>query len=81
MALSSAVELLRSVNRLIGEKRYGWRVVAKEEKGLEAARQRTPFPRLGRPEDVANAVLFLASDECGFISGINLMVDGGWSAS
>ena len=55
--------------------------VSKDKKGLEAARQRTPYPRLGRSEDVANAALFLASDECGFISGVNLMVDGGWSAS
>ena len=55
--------------------------VSKDKKGLEDARQRTPYPRLGRSEDVANAALFLASDECGFISGVNLMVDGGWSAS
>ena len=55
--------------------------VAQEPKGVEAARARTPYPRLGRPEDVANAVLFLASEECTFVSGINLMVDGGWSAN
>ena len=55
--------------------------VSQDLKGVEAARARTPYPRLGRPEDVANAVLFLASDECTFVSGINLMVDGGWSAS
>ena len=54
---------------------------SKDKKGLEDARQRTPYPRLGRSEDVANAALFLASDECSFISGVNLMVDGGWSAS
>jgi NAD(P)-dependent dehydrogenase (short-subunit alcohol dehydrogenase family) len=41
---------------------------------------RTPFPRLGRPDDVAGAVLFLASDDCNFISGHNLLVDGGWMA-
>lgn len=55
--------------------------VAADEAGLALARQRTPYPRLGRPQDVANAALFLASEEAGFISGINLMVDGGWSAS
>ena len=55
--------------------------VAQDETGLEAARKRTPYPRLGCSEDVANAALFLASDECSFISGVNLMVDGGWSAS
>jgi len=42
---------------------------------------RTPWPRLGRPGDVANAVLFLASDEASYITGENLMVDGGWMAS
>ncbi len=41
---------------------------------------RTPFPRLGRPEDVAGAALFLASDDCTFVSGHVLMVDGGWTA-
>ena len=55
--------------------------VSTDEEGLQAARQRTPYPRLGRSQDVANAALFLASDEAGFISGVNLMVDGGWSAS
>jgi NAD(P)-dependent dehydrogenase (short-subunit alcohol dehydrogenase family) len=43
--------------------------------------ERTPYPRLGRPDDVASAALFLASDEARYISGENLMVDGGWSAS
>ena len=55
--------------------------MARDAKSLEYATGRTPFPRLGRPEDVANAALFLASDECTFISGENLMVDGGWMAS
>jgi NAD(P)-dependent dehydrogenase (short-subunit alcohol dehydrogenase family) len=41
---------------------------------------RTPFPRLGRPEDVAGSVLFLASDDCTFVSGHILAVDGGWTA-
>lgn len=41
---------------------------------------RTPWPRLGRPEDVAGAALFLASDDATFVTGENLMVDGGWMA-
>ena len=41
---------------------------------------RTPWPRLGRPEDVAGAALFLASDDAMFVTGENLMVDGGWMA-
>jgi glucose 1-dehydrogenase len=41
---------------------------------------RTPFSRLGRPEDVAGAVAFLASDDALYVSGTNLLVDGGWMA-
>ena len=47
---------------------------------LEYSRSRTPFARLGRAQDVASAALFLASDECTFMSGTNLLVDGGWMA-
>jgi glucose 1-dehydrogenase len=41
---------------------------------------RTPFARLGRPEDVAGAAAFLASDDSLYVSGTNLLVDGGWMA-
>ena len=47
---------------------------------LEYSQARTPFHRLGRPDDVAGAALFLASDDAGYVSGINLLVDGGWMA-
>ena len=42
--------------------------------------QNTALPRLGEPEDIANAVAFLASEESDFITGENLVVDGGWTA-
>ena len=41
----------------------------------------TPFNRMGLPEDIANAVHFLASDEGSFINGQTLAVDGGWSTT
>ncbi|MDV6377037.1 glucose 1-dehydrogenase [Sporosarcina sp. GW1-11] len=40
----------------------------------------TPLERLGQPEDVGNAVLFLASDEASYITGAELVIDGGFSA-
>tara|TARA_B100000519_G_scaffold203359_1_gene225866 strand:- start:40 stop:792 length:753 start_codon:yes stop_codon:yes gene_type:complete len=39
-----------------------------------------PMGRLGKAEEVANAALFLASDESSFITGSNLLVDGGYTA-
>lgn len=40
---------------------------------------RIPLGRVGRPDDVVNAALFLASDEASWITGINVVVDGGGS--
>ena len=40
----------------------------------------TPLGRRGEPEDVAYGVLFLASDESSFMTGSELVIDGGWMA-
>ena len=48
-------------------------------KVLEMARQRTPLRRLGRPEDLAGAYMFLASPLSDFVNGQVLVVDGGMS--
>lgn len=52
-------------------------VTAMPEKILEGMRSRTPLGRMGEPRDIANAYLFLASDEASFITGETLRVDGG----
>lgn len=50
---------------------------ATEGKIREAIMARIPLKRFGRPEDIANCALFLASDEAGWITGANFPVDGG----
>jgi 3-oxoacyl-[acyl-carrier protein] reductase len=50
---------------------------AMPEKVIEGMVAKTPLGRMGKPEDIANAYCFLASDEASFISGAVLRVDGG----
>jgi len=49
--------------------------------GLERWTKKAPLVRIGEPEDIADACLFLASDAARWITGINLLVDGGMMAS
>jgi 3(or 17)beta-hydroxysteroid dehydrogenase len=53
--------------------KYGERAITAREKSI-------PLGRLGRAEEVGNAILFLASDEASFITGTELIVDGGYTA-
>jgi len=54
---------------------------ANPEEVLEKASRKIPLGRIGRPEDVANAVLFLASEDAAYITGAILLIDGGVSAA
>ena len=40
---------------------------------------RTPLGRFGEPREIGSAVRYLASEEASFITGAELLVDGGWS--
>ncbi|NLE26755.1 MAG: SDR family oxidoreductase, partial [Clostridiaceae bacterium] len=47
---------------------------------VEKYKQRTPMGRMGNPEDIAGGVLFLLSNLSSYVTGQNLVIDGGWSA-
>lgn len=49
----------------------------RQKQWREAFEQSTPLPRLGVPKDVATGVLYLASDESSFVTGTELVIDGG----
>lgn len=53
------------------------RVVYEDPERLRHDEARVPLGRLGRPEDIAGAVAFLASDEAAYITGADLLIDGG----
>jgi len=50
------------------------------ESFVKAYEEKVPMRRMGTPEDIAPVLLFLLSDAAAYISGQNLLVDGGWSA-
>ncbi|MFC5704066.1 SDR family NAD(P)-dependent oxidoreductase [Cohnella faecalis] len=52
----------------------------KDEKMHQWFQSQTPLPRLGKAEDIAKGVLFLASDESSYITGVELPIDGGYYA-
>ena len=52
-----------------------------QEKLASRVREKVPLNRAGTPEDIAKAIVFLASEDASFIYGETLVVDGGWLLS
>ncbi|MBX9622931.1 MAG: SDR family oxidoreductase [Gemmataceae bacterium] len=70
-AVAPAAIVTDMIDRFVGGEN------SEQGKGLAAMH---PVGRMGRPEEVAAAVLYLASDEAKFTTGVSLPVDGGWLA-
>lgn len=47
---------------------------------LDNAEDATPIGRLAPPEEIAGALFFLASEDASYITGSELVIDGGWTA-
>ncbi len=54
--------------------------VQKDEKFCNGLANNLPMKRIGKPAELAGPVLFLASDAASYVNGINMPVDGGWTA-
>jgi NAD(P)-dependent dehydrogenase (short-subunit alcohol dehydrogenase family) len=60
------------LNELLGSSETG-------QQRLKMISTAVPLGRLGKPDEIANAVVFLASDEASYITGAELFVDGGFA--
>jgi NAD(P)-dependent dehydrogenase (short-subunit alcohol dehydrogenase family) len=54
--------------------------VQKSEGFIEELKKKTAVNRIGKPEDLAGAFVFLSSNASDFITGQNIVVDGGWTS-
>jgi NAD(P)-dependent dehydrogenase (short-subunit alcohol dehydrogenase family) len=54
-------------------------VVAEQEEFVQELKQKTCLGRIGKPEEIGGPLVFLCSDAASFVTGHNLVVDGGWT--
>lgn len=54
--------------------------MAEVQNGQHPLKEKTPWPNLGRPEDIAYGAIYLLSDESRFVTGTELVIDGGYTA-
>ena len=80
MAVDYGLDGIRSNAIIVGFTPTGGEIMTKmvqNEAFITAVRKAIPSPRLGHPRDIANGVVFLASDEAEYINGVLLPIDGG----
>ncbi len=80
MAVDYGLDGIRSNAIIVGFTPTGGEIMTKRvqnEAFITAVRKAIPSPRLGHPRDIANGVVFLASDEAEYINGVLLPIDGG----
>jgi NAD(P)-dependent dehydrogenase (short-subunit alcohol dehydrogenase family) len=56
-----------------------WHSIEAAEEGIKTISNNTPLGRFGTPDEIAKAVVFLASDNASYITGTELFVDGGFA--
>jgi 3-oxoacyl-[acyl-carrier protein] reductase len=83
LAVDYGPEGIRTNAIVVGFTPTGGEVITKmleNEAFIAAVRRAIPAPRLGRPEDIADGCVYLASDEASYVNGVLLPIDGGFTA-